>query len=97
MLPPAPTLMVPIAYMAENLDPKPKTVAVLSANDLFPLSCAEGFREICKELGFEVVLYEKYPAGATDITTLLTKVKNLNPDILALSGYTADSIMVMRL
>ncbi|MBU4510165.1 ABC transporter substrate-binding protein, partial [bacterium] len=58
VLPPAPMLMVPIAYMAENLDPKPKTVAIIAANDLFPLSCAEGFRDKCKELGFDVVLFE---------------------------------------
>ncbi|GAI82548.1 unnamed protein product, partial [marine sediment metagenome] len=57
VLPPAPMLMVPIVYMAENLDPKPKTVAIIVANDLFPLSCAEGFRDKCKELGFEVVLF----------------------------------------
>ncbi|MEA3313277.1 MAG: amino acid ABC transporter substrate-binding protein [Caldisericota bacterium] len=96
ILPPAPTLMVPIAHLAKTLDPKPEKVAVISANDLFPLSCAEGFVEACKELGMEVVLFEKYPAGATDISTLLTKVKNLNPDILADAGYTADALMVMR-
>ncbi|GAI94852.1 unnamed protein product, partial [marine sediment metagenome] len=82
--------------MAENLDPKPKTVAVISANDLFPLSCAEGFADYCKEAGFEVVLFEKYPPGATDISALLTKVKDLNPDILGVAGYTADSLMVIR-
>lgn len=96
VLPPATTLMAPIAFMAENLDPKPKTVAVISANDLFPLSCAEGFVDYCKEAGFEVVLFEKYPAGATDISALLTKVKDLNPDILGVAGYTADSLMVIR-
>ena len=96
VLPPAPMLMVPIAYLAENLDPKPKTVAIIVANDLFPLSCAEGFRDKCIELGFDVVLFEKYPAGATDISALLTKVKALNPDILADAGYTADTLMVMR-
>ena len=96
VLPPAPMLMVPIAYLAENLDPKPKTVAIITANDLFPLSCAEGFRDKCIELGFDVVLFEKYPAGATDISALLTKVKALNPDILADAGYTADTLMVMR-
>ncbi|MBA7557343.1 hypothetical protein ES705_50091 [subsurface metagenome] len=88
--------MAPIAFMAENLDPKPKTVAVISANDLFPLSCAEGFVDYCKDAGFEVVLFEKYPAGATDISALLTKVKDLNPDILGVAGYTADSLMVIR-
>lgn len=96
VLAPAPMLMVPIAHMAKTLDPQPKTVAVISANDLFPLSCAEGFVEISKELGFEVVLFEKYPAGATDISALLTKIRHLNPDILAVAGYTADALMVMR-
>jgi branched-chain amino acid transport system substrate-binding protein len=42
------------------------------------------------------VLDEKYAAGATDISTLLSKVKSLNPDILVDSGYTADSLMVMK-
>ena len=96
VLPPAPSLMVPIAHMVKTFDPQPKTAAVISANDLFPLSCAEGFVDSLKELGFEVLLFEKYPAGATDISALLTKVKALNPDILGVAGYTADSLMVMR-
>jgi len=97
ILPPAPMLMAPIAYMMdEMLVPKPKTVAIIVANDLFPLSCAEGFRDRCLELGFEVVLFEKYPAGATDISALLTKVKGLNPDVLGVAGYTADSLMAIR-
>jgi len=96
ILPPAPTLGVPVAYLAATLEPKPKTVAIISANDLFPLSCSEGFDEVCKELGFEVVIFEKYPLGATDISALLTKVKNLNPDILWCGGYTADALMVIR-
>ncbi len=97
ILPPAPMLMVPIAYMMnEMLEPRPKTVAIISANDLFPLSCAEGFDEACKDLGFEVVMFEKYPAGATDLSALLTKVKALNPDVLGVGGYTADALMVIR-
>lgn len=96
VLPPAPMLMVPIAHMAKTLDPQPKTAAVISANDLFPLSCAEGFVDSLEELGIEVLLFEKYPAGATDISALLSKVKNLNPDILGVAGYTADALMVMR-
>ncbi len=97
ILPPAPMLLVPVAHMMdEMLEPKPKTVAVITANDLFPISCAEGFRDECLKLGFDVVLYEKYPAGATDISALLTKIKALNPDVLGGGGYTADALMIMR-
>jgi branched-chain amino acid transport system substrate-binding protein len=96
ILPPATLLMVPIVELAKELDPKPETVAIIVANDLFPLSCAEGFKEACEKAGYKVILFEKYPAGATDISSLLTKVKEKNPDILGLAGYTADALMLMR-
>ncbi|RKX78844.1 MAG: ABC transporter substrate-binding protein [Spirochaetes bacterium] len=98
ILPPAPTLMQPILDMVSELDlfPKPKTVAIIVANDLFPISCAEGARDRAEELGLDVVLYEKYPAEATDVTSLLTMVKERNPDILLNAGYTKDALMVVR-
>jgi len=96
VLPPAPVILAPILYMAEAFDPKPETAAVIVANDLFPLSCAEGFRDTCKELGIKVVFFEKYPSGTTDFSNMLTQAKQLNPDILVLSGYTADAMTVAR-
>ncbi len=96
ILPPATLLMDPIAEVAKKVAPKPQTAAIISANDLFPLSCAEGFKASLEKAGIKVVLFEKYPAGATDISSLLTKVKSANPDILGLAGYTADSLMLMR-
>ena len=88
--------MVPMVYMAEELNPKPKTVAIITTNDLFPLTCAEGFRNKCIELGFEVVLFEKYPVTTVDVSTLLTQVKDLNPDILAVASNLEGSLMVMK-
>jgi len=96
VLPPAPTILAPIVYMAEVFDHKPETAAVIVANDLFPLSCAEGFRDTCREVGIEVVYFEKYPSGTTDFSSMLTQAKQLNPDILNISGYTADAMTVAR-
>jgi len=96
VLPPATELLAPIAFMAEGLNPKPEIVAVIVANDLFPLSCAEGFRATCEELGFKVPFFEKYPPGSTDLSNLITQAKQFNPDILLLAGYTGDAIMVNR-
>jgi branched-chain amino acid transport system substrate-binding protein len=98
ILPPAPALTQPIFDMIDSLDldPEPKTVAIIVSNDLFPLSCAEGALEKCKELGLEVVLYEKYPADTTDVSALLSLVKDKNPDIFLTSGYTKDALMVVR-
>jgi len=98
ILPPAPALTQPIFDMIESLDldPEPKTIAIIVSNDLFPLSCAEGALEKSEELGLEVVLYEKYPADTTDVSALLSLVKDKNPDIFLTSGYTKDALMVMR-
>jgi len=96
VLPPATELLSPIAYMADGLNPRPEIVAIISSNDLFPLSCAEGFRDKCEELGFKVPFFEKYPPGSTDLSNLLTQAEGINPDILVLSGYTGDAIMVNR-
>jgi branched-chain amino acid transport system substrate-binding protein len=98
ILPPAPALTQPIFDMIDSLDldPEPKTLAVIVSNDLFPLSCAEGALEKAEELGLEVVLYEKYPADTTDVSALLSLVKDKNPDIFLTSGYTKDALMVMR-
>jgi branched-chain amino acid transport system substrate-binding protein len=96
ILPPAPALTQPIFEMAATLDPKPRTVAIIAANDLFPLSCAEGAVEKAEELGMEVVLYEKYPADTNDVSALLSVVKDKAPDIFLTSGYTKDALMVVR-
>jgi len=96
VLPPAATLLEPVVHLAmDELEPKPEKVAIITANDLFPLCCAEGLQKTCEELGLEV-LFEKFPAGSTDLSNLLSKVKSFNPDILALTGYTSDSLMTMR-
>lgn len=96
ILPPAPALTQPIFELAATLDPKPRTVAIIAANDLFPLSCAEGAVEKAEELGMEVVLYEKYPADTNDVSALLSVVKDKAPDIFLTSGYTKDALMVVR-
>ena len=96
ILPPAFTLTQPIFDLAATLKPEPKTVAIIVANDLFPLAAAQGAEEKAKQLGFNVVAFEKYPAGATNITTLLTLVKSKHPDILLDCGYTKDALMVVR-
>jgi len=96
VLPPSTTATWPIAHMALDFDPKPEKVAIIAANDLWALSDAEGFRDEAIRQGYEIVLFEKYPANAMDISALLTQVKALNPDILLSFGYTNDTAMFIK-
>ena len=47
-------------------------------------------------LGGQVVADESFPQGATDLRTQLTKVKQLEPDMIYFVGYTGETITGIR-
>src|SRR5207245_11767191 len=53
--------------MAANQNPKPSSVAILSANDAFSVEVADGAQAFATAQGIAVLTYEKYPANATDL------------------------------
>ena len=96
-LPPAGNyLRLLIEMAATQLDPKPETCVVLALDDPFGLSCAEGIDRYAREAGFEVLLYEKYPSDAKDLSSLLTKVKGLEPDMILASSLFSQAMLITR-
>jgi len=77
-------------------DQKPKTLAIINANDLFPKAIAAGAKLYAKKRGIQIVLHEEYPKGTTDLTPVLTKVKEKNPDILIGGTYFPDAVLVVK-
>lgn len=73
-----------------------KTAAVITQDSLFPISETRGAIEQCKKLGIQVVLDEKYPPKATDLSSVLTHVRDAKPDMLIGGTYTPDSELIMR-
>jgi len=97
ILPPAGNyLRLLIEMAATQLEPKPKTCVVLALDDPFGRSCAEGIKKYAEEAGFEVLLYEKYPSDAKDLSSLLTKVKALEPDMILASSLFAQAMLITR-
>lgn len=80
----------------ETVTPKPKTIAIVSESVLFPVCCCEGVIANAERIGLEVIFYEEFEKGTTDFVPLLTKVKALNPDILAGCTYVVDAIALTR-
>jgi branched-chain amino acid transport system substrate-binding protein len=91
-LPPAGQYFKSTLEMLKTFKPAPKTVAILYSDDKFDVSVAEGTRPLAKEMGFDTVLYEKYTEGASDFTSLLTKIKTLNVDVVLVAGHTEESL-----
>ncbi|NLG64676.1 MAG: ABC transporter substrate-binding protein [Actinobacteria bacterium] len=71
-----------------------KTAALLHEDTDFGQSTAAGDKKYMKELGIELVSEVAYPAAAADLTTQVSKVKASNPDIIFMTTYLNDAILI---
>lgn len=96
ILPPASTYLRGVIDMAGTLEPAPETAAIMIRDDPFGIAAGEGATAYAEEQGLEVVFSERYPANATDVSTILTQVEAEDPDILMASTLFQDSLLITR-
>ena len=72
------------------------TAAIIYEDTLFPTSTANGAAAHCETAGIEVVVNEVYPAEATDVSSVLTRVRDATPDMLIGGSYLPDSVLITR-
>jgi branched-chain amino acid transport system substrate-binding protein len=73
-----------------------KTVAVINADELYAQAAAQGAIELAKQKGLQVVSVDAYPLGNTDFSTILTKVRAANPDVLGGATRFEDAVAITR-
>jgi branched-chain amino acid transport system substrate-binding protein len=73
-----------------------KTLAMLAEDTAFPKAVSEEVAKVAGTYGLTVVFKESYPKGASDFSALLTKVKQLKPDVIFANSYLPDSQGIMR-
>src|SRR5699024_8449221 len=73
-----------------------ETAAVIWEDDVFPTSTGEGAVAHCEDVGIEVVFQETYPQEATDVSSILTKIRDLEPDMLIGGSYLPDAVLITR-
>lgn len=73
-----------------------KNAAVISVNSDNGLSYQSGFVEKFEELGGKIVKVDNYQKGETDFRTILTKVKELNPQAIYIPGYAGDMAEIIK-
>lgn len=71
-----------------------KTVALVYENTAWGQGTADSWKELLPEAGFEIVLDEAYDASSADLTPVVTKVKNANPDVVLLCSYVSDATLL---
>ena len=80
----------------DGRDPSSLTVAIGVRNEPFALDIRAGVLEDAARYNMTVVVDEKLPKEVSDMTTFLTKVKALKPDILAVSAHTVGGALFVR-
>ena len=88
------TLTEPLATLVNAKNPSVRKVAILSRNDLLPLSLAAEMRKSAASRGMTVVFDEKFAIGALDFGSALTQMQAAAPDWIFVGGYINDLIQV---
>jgi branched-chain amino acid transport system substrate-binding protein len=83
-------------------DSKPKTLAVVTAQNPFTLVARDGFNgaggvlNYAKEQGIRVVFNEEYDQRATDVSGLIQQAKAANPDVFITLSLPNDSALIAK-
>ncbi len=88
------TATSPLETLSKVANP-PKTVAIIGVNDPFSSAVANAFKSSAEKNGMKVVKMDIVPAG-TDFTPLISAIKQLNPDVLAVGGHETEHMQVIK-
>ncbi len=73
-----------------------KTVGLLTMDNDFGRTLADGFREYVVAKGAKVVFDQIYPLGEKDFSAYLTSIKDADPDVVLASGYYAEAAGIVK-
>lgn len=62
----------------------------------FPTSVGIGAEKWAKEYGMEVLAVETYPVDVADVTAIMTKFRDLDPDVFVGGGHFNDALLFVR-
>jgi branched-chain amino acid transport system substrate-binding protein len=76
--------------------PRPKTVAIVAADQEFSRNAADGARENAKHAGLTLVHERTYPPATIDFAPVVRAVASADPDLVVVCSYPPDSVGIVR-
>ena len=73
-----------------------KTVVIAYEDTAFPTSVALGAQTWAEEYGMEVLAVETYPIDVADVSGIMSKFKDLEPDVFLGGGHFNDALLFVR-
>ena len=82
--------------IAASANPKPKTVAIISADDGFSKTAAQGGAAEARKQGMKVLTIQQVPEHTTNVSSALTKIRAMNPDLILVSAHVEEGIAAVK-
>ena len=73
-----------------------QTAVVAYEDTAFPTSVGQGAERWAKEYGMEVLAVETYPKDVADVSAIMTKFRDLDPDVFVGGGLFNDALLFVR-
>lgn len=73
-----------------------KKLAVVGGDTAFPHALTNAVPEIARGFGQSVVYQEFYPGNASDLSSVVQKLRAANPDVLLAMAFPTDSVALLR-
>jgi len=96
VLAPAKRYLEGVLDMAHSQKPAAQTVAITAASDAFSQEVAQGAAAWANAHGMKVVYNNKYPDTATDVSSVISALKQANPDLIVNAGHVQDALLVQK-
>ncbi|MGH6727414.1 MAG: amino acid ABC transporter substrate-binding protein [Pseudolabrys sp.] len=94
--------LTPVVNMAAEMakkagkDPSKVKIAMIYQDDAFSLDVRQGVVDTMKKYNMTATVDDRMPKDLNDITSFLTKVKALKPDVLLVSGHEKGAATAAR-
>src|SRR5580700_7463284 len=76
--------------------PKPRTVAIVAADQEFSRNAADGARENAQKAGLKILYDKTYPPSTTDYAPIVRAIAATNPDLVVICSYPPDSVGIVK-
>jgi branched-chain amino acid transport system substrate-binding protein len=73
-----------------------KTVGLLTMDNDFGRTLAEGFKDYVTSKGAKIVYEQIYPLSEKDYSSYLTSINEANPDVVLASGYYGQAAAIVK-
>lgn len=73
-----------------------KTVVIAYEDTAFPTSVGLGAQKWAEEYGMDVLAVETYPLDVADVSAIMTKFRDLDPDVFVGGGHYKDALLFVN-